>query len=127
MYTKKIYNHKLVVMMGMGIALLLFVSACALLNAPPKALIAIADGSPYGVAPLAVTFDISGSSDTDGQIVSFTFDFGDGTAPVDGTDLSQLIEHTYTTPGSYLAKLTVVDNDGKTGSINLAVMVNPAQ
>ena len=89
--------------------------------------IAIANGNPYGTAPLAVTFNISASNDPDGQIVSFTFDFGDGTDPVDGTDLSQPIEHTYTVAGGYIAELTVVDNDGKTGSIKVAVMVNPAQ
>ena len=127
MYTRKSHNHKLVVMMGMGIALLLFVSACALLNAPPKASIAIASGNPYGTAPLAVTFDISASNDPDGEIVSFTFDFGDGTDPIHGTDLSQPIEHTYTAVGSYGAKLTVVDNNGKTGAITLAIMVNPTE
>jgi len=114
-------------MMGVGIGLLFFVSACALLNAPPKASISIANGNPYGLAPLAITFDISGSSDPDGEIVSFTFDFGDGTDPIQGTDLSLPIEHTYTTAGSYAAKLTVVDDNGKTGSIMLAIMPNPAQ
>ena len=108
-------------------ALLLLVSACALLNAPPKPAIGIASGNPYGPAPLAVTFDISGSSDPDGEIVSFTFDFGDGTDPIHGTDLSQAIEHTYTTAGSYRAKLTVVDNNGKTGTIMVAIQITPAQ
>jgi len=120
-------DHRTVVMVGMGVALLLLVSACALLNQPPKPSLNIASGSPYGAAPLAVTFDISGSSDPDGEIVSFTFDFGDGTDPVEGTDLSQPIEHTYTTAGSYRAKVTVVDNNAKTGSIMLAIMVSPAQ
>jgi len=126
MYTRKGRNHKLAIMMGMGVALLLLVSACALLNAPPKPSINITDGSPYGTAPLAVTFDISASRDPDGEIVSFTFDFGDGTDPLHGSDLSQPIDHTYTAPGSYGAELTVVDNNGKTGSIMLAIMVNPA-
>ena len=127
MYTRKSHNHKLAIMMGMGVALLLLVSACALLNAPPRPSISISGGSPYGTAPLEVTFDISGSSDPDGEIVSFTFDFGDGTDTVQGTDLSQPIEHTYTVVGSYGAKLTVVDNNGKAGAITLAIMVNPAE
>jgi len=127
MHTRKGHNRRVAIMMGMGIGLLFFVSACALLNAPPKASITIADGSPYGSAPLTITFDISGSSDPDGEIVSFTFGFGDGTDPIQGTDLSQQIEHTYTTAGSYAAKLTVVDNNGKAGSIMLAIMVSPAQ
>ena len=127
MHTRKGHNRRAAIMMGVGIGLLFFVSACALLNAPPKPSISIADGNPYGVAPFTVTFDVSGSSDRDGEIVSFTFDFGDGTDPVEGTDLSQPIEHTYTTAGSYLAKLTVVDNNGKSGSIMLAIIVSPAQ
>ena len=127
MYTRKRHNYRGVAVVGMGVSLLLFVSACALLNAPPKPSINISGGSPYGVAPLAVTFDISASSDPDGEIVSFTFDFGDGTDPIQGTDLSQAIEHTYSIPGSYGAKLTVVDNNGKTGSITLAIIVNPAK
>jgi len=62
----------------------LFASSCLapLFNQPPKPLIGIAEGNPYGVAPLTITFDISGSSDPDGEIVSFTFDFGDGTDPI---------------------------------------------
>ena len=93
----------------------LFVSSCLapLFNQPPKPVIGIAEGNPYGTAPLAITFDISGSSDADGEIVSFTFDFGDGTDPISGTDLSQPIEHTYEHAGRYLASLTVVDNVGE--------------
>ena len=99
----------------------------ALFNQRPEPSIAIAEGNPYGPAPLEITFDISGSFDPDGEIVSFVFDFGDGTAPTQGTDLSQLIEHTYTSSGSYLAKLTVVDDRGTSKSIMLAIMVNPAE
>ena len=121
------HNRKHVVLIVMATGLLLLVSACTLFNAPPKASIAIADGDTYGVAPLAVTFDISGSSDPDGEIISFTFDFGDGTDPIQGTDLSQQIEHTYTTAGGYRAKLTVVDNNGKTGAMMVAIQVNIAQ
>ncbi|MHA1813188.1 MAG: PKD domain-containing protein [Candidatus Thorarchaeota archaeon] len=127
MCARKRHSHRGIVLMGMGVALLLLVSGCALLNAPPKPSISISGGSPYGTAPLEVTFDISGSSDPDGEIVSFTFDFGDGADTVQGTDLSQPIEHTYSSTGSYGAKLTVVDNNGKAGSIMLAIMVNPAQ
>lgn len=94
-----------------------FLSSCLadVFNAPPQAAITIAEGYPYGPAPLEITFDISASHDPGGQIVSFTLDFGDGTAPFSGTDLSQAISHTYEEPGSYLARVTVTDDRGKTG------------
>jgi len=69
----------------------LFVTSClsGIFNRPPEPVIAIAEGSPYGPPPREITFDISGSSDPDGEIVSFTFDFADGSEPVAGTDLTQ--------------------------------------
>jgi len=92
----------------------------------PKPVLHIAEGeSPYGTAPLTITFDISESYDPDGQIVSFTLDFGDGSEPVEGTDIAQPIVHTYATPGSYFAKLHVRDNGGATGSVWLAIQANP--
>ena len=126
-YARERHNRKVVALIAVAVAILLLVSACALLDAPPKATIAITDGSPYGPAPLTVTFDISGSSDPDGEIVSFTFDFGDGTAPVQGTDLTQPIEHTYTTAGSYVTELIVVDDQGKSTSLKTAIMVTAAE
>jgi len=109
----------------------LFASSClaSLFNQPPKPMIGITEGSLYGTAPLVVTFDISGSSDADGEIVSFTFDFGDGTDPISqGTDLSQPIEHTYERAGQYLASLIVVDNTGEERRMQTPIIVSePAQ
>jgi len=91
------------------------VTSCltTIFNQPPKPAVAIAEGSPYGPPPLTVAFDISGSSDPDGEIVSFTFNFADGSQLVEGTDLAQPISHTYLETGQYFATLTVVDNVGK--------------
>jgi hypothetical protein len=65
--------------------------------------------------PLAVTFDGSTSSDPDtaegDSVASYTFDFGDGSAPV--TQSSPTITHTYTNAGEFQAKLTVTDTHGK--------------
>ena len=114
--------------LGMLVAVGILITSClsAIFNQPPKPMIAIAYGSPYGLAPLTVGFDISGSYDPNGEIVSFTFDFGDGSEAVEGTDLSEPIEHTYDEPGTYLAKLSVVDNQGASSSIMLAIMVSAA-
>ncbi len=65
-------------------------------------------GGPYtGTAGVAVTFDGSGSSDTDGNIVSYAWNFGDGSS---GSGVSP--SHTYAAAGNYTVSLTVTDNDG---------------
>jgi YVTN family beta-propeller protein len=57
------------------------------------------------------TFDASGSSDPDGSVASYHWDFGDGTATQ--TTTSPTITHAYPSHGgSYTASLTVVDNEG---------------
>ena len=60
-----------------------------------------------GVAPLAVTFSSAGSSDADGTIASYNWVFGDGTTSTAANPVK-----TYSTAGSYSARLTVVDNGG---------------
>ncbi len=62
-----------------------------------------------GPAPLPVTFDGSGSSDPDGSIVSWSWDFGDG-----NTGSGQVVNHTFSTAGWVYVKLTVTDNTGLT-------------
>lgn len=62
-----------------------------------------------GVAPLDVRFDGSQSGDTDGVIVSYTWDFGDGKGSTGITG-----SNTYDHPGEYAATLMVTDNDGAT-------------
>ncbi|MCW4017060.1 MAG: PKD domain-containing protein, partial [Candidatus Bathyarchaeota archaeon] len=59
----------------------------------------------------AVTFDASGSSDSDGQIVGYSWNFGDGT-----TGTGKTATHVYSDIDSYTVKLTVTDNEGATDS-----------
>ncbi|MDP9797545.1 lysophospholipase L1-like esterase [Catenuloplanes nepalensis] len=54
-----------------------------------------------------VTVDAVGSRDTDGRIVEYLWDFGDGSTAV-GTTAS----HTYAEPGTYLVTLAVKDDAG---------------
>ncbi|MBC7504105.1 PQQ-dependent sugar dehydrogenase, partial [Candidatus Gracilibacteria bacterium] len=60
-----------------------------------------------GVTPLAVIFSASGSSDPDGNILTYNWDFGDG-----GTATGVAPSHVYTIDGSYDAVLTVNDGSG---------------
>lgn len=68
-------------------------------------------GGPYeammGKGEAYVTFDGSGSSDPDGMIVTYEWDFGDGNA-----DNGQSITYGYASTGTFVAALTVTDNCG---------------
>jgi len=89
-------------------------------NQPP---VAVASANPTsGVAPLAVNFNGSGSSDPDGTIASYSWAFGDGTNGGGATT-----SHTYANAGNYTAVLTVTDNQGATGtsSVGITVSANP--
>ena len=70
-----------------------------------------------GEAPLTVSFTGSGE-DSDGTIVSYEWDFGDG-----GSSTLQNPTHTYNNIGVYTATLTVTDNDGITGSDSVTIIV----
>lgn len=77
------------------------------LNAQPPVAVAQATSPTSGPAPLTVTFNGDGSSDPDGFITSYDWDFGDGT----GSTLANPSK-TYQTPGTYPVTLVVVDNAG---------------
>jgi PKD repeat protein len=76
-----------------------------------------------GFAPLDVTFDGSASSDPDAQdtVAEYTFDFGDGSAPV--TQSAATILHTYSSVGDYHAFLSVRDSRGKPSVSSAGVVV----
>jgi PKD repeat protein len=84
-------------------------------NTPP---VAVASATPTsGAAPLTVNFNSTGSNDPDGSIVSYSWNFGDGTA------ISSLASpgHVYQNAGSYTALLTVTDNRGASGTAQVAI------
>ena len=73
-------------------------------NKPP---VADPDG-PYAGSPgQAVQFDGTGSSDPDGTIVAYDWDFGDGNTATGATP-----SHTYAAAGNYTVTLTVTDDGG---------------
>ncbi len=71
-----------------------------------------------GAAPLTVQFDARGSTDPDGEVVSWRWDFGDG-----ATGRGELILHGYQTPGRYEVALTVFDEQGEPGRATVGVEV----
>jgi len=75
-----------------------------------------------GHAPLLVTADASGSSDADGQVVSYTFDFGDGT--VVGPQPGATATHVFAS-GPQAVTVLVTDNEGATGSAGASLTVSP--
>ena len=80
-------------------------------NEPPTA----NAGGPYAShVNTSISFDASKSSDPDGDdIVSYAWDFGDGT---NGNGMT--VEHSYNLSGNYTVKLTISDNQGKTSAIS---------
>ena len=85
----------------------------------PKAVIKANPRS--GEAPLTVKFDASGSSDPDGNIVSYLWNFGDGRA---GSRAKETRRYDY--ENTYPVTLTVTDNDGKTGTASVNIQVSAA-
>jgi PKD repeat protein len=90
-----------------------------------QAPVAVLDYTPEGTfeAPITITFDLSGSQDPDGTIVAWTLDFGDGSVPASGTDVTVPVEHTYEAEGSYTATLEVEDNAGKKDQASVVITV----
>ncbi|MFZ4703448.1 MAG: PKD domain-containing protein, partial [Candidatus Methylumidiphilus sp.] len=79
--------------------------------------VSVPDGTPLsGYAPLNVSFSSSGSSDPDGTVVSYLWNFGDGTSST-----SPNPAHTYVSAGTYAAVLTVTDSQGLTSANSLTV------
>ena len=71
-----------------------------------------------GPNSLTVTFDGSASTAVNGTIVSWVWDFGDGT-----TGTGAVTQHTYSSPGDYFATLTVTDSNGKINVVLLSYLV----
>ena len=96
-----------------------FVSGCWPFNEAPLALFTASTLS--GTAPLSVSFSAILSSDSDGIIVAFDWDFGDGSS-----GSGESVSHTYTTAGTRSVVLRVTDDDGARATASKTITVNPA-
>jgi len=124
---KKRERFGLLVILVVMLALIL--SGCDLLdwlfpkkNAYPTASFTFSPAKPY--VGNTVIFDGSASNDPDGQIVSYTWSFGDGSS---GSGVTTT--HVYTKAGTYKVSLEVTDNKGAKGSTSktIAVAEKPSQ
>jgi PKD repeat protein len=81
-------------------------------NAPPVAAFS------HACTALNCSVDGSGSTDTDGLVVGYAWDFGDGT-----TATGAVASHEYAASGTFPITLTVTDDDGATAMTSTSVTV----
>ncbi len=91
---------------------------CFTAGTPPVANFSNTPDPITGVAPLQVQFTDQ-SSDVDGSIASYDWDFGDG----NGSSVANP-SHTYNTPGNYTVRLTVTDDVGLTDFLERSATVS---
>ncbi len=105
-------------------------------SAPQRAVIIVEDGSgsqenrppkadfradPHrGLPPLIVTFT-NRSLDPDGEVVAFSWDFGDGTGST-----AENPTHTYTSAGEFTVTLMVTDDQGTPSAVKDETIIVPA-
>ncbi len=94
----------------------------ALKTQPPVARLTLTPAAPR--AKQTITFDASGSTDPDGQIVEYKWDF-DGDGRVDLTSTDPKVSYAYLAGGNYTVRLTVKDNTGVESSISVPLFVSP--
>lgn len=91
-------------------------------NTPPPANVAPTAYFTFSVTNLTVNFT-NQSSDSDGTIVSYDWDFGDGNS----SSAQDPAPHTFAAAGTYAVSLSVTDDDGATDSYSSSVTVTDEQ
>lgn len=92
----------------------------AMVNTGPTARFTFSPSDPQ--TNTAVNFNATDSTDSDGAISSYAWNYGDG-----NSDTGQTSTHTYASAGGYEAMLTVTDDDGATDSFNQTITVSVPQ
>ena len=96
-------------------------------NVPPLAAFVYSPVSPINSGQTVVTFNASGSTDSDGQIASYTWNFGDGT-PEENRPTATTTHVFPDTPATcleivYTVLLTVTDDTGAKASASQTARV----
>lgn len=103
-----------------GVGILVLLAACGGGGPPAPNAVATSDMQ-QGTAPLTANFDASGSTDPQSLPLTYTWNFGDGSASVTGTK----VVHTFNAHGNYT--VTVVADDGKAqGNATVSMRIAPA-
>ena len=77
-----------------------------------------------GRAPISVAFDASRSSDLQGSISEYRWDFNDGTTAVTSTPTTT---HVFRSPGTFVSTLVVKDNSGNLSQFPIGERVDVQQ
>lgn len=91
-------------------------------NQPPVAKFKVPPRVENAMWDVPVAFDAAASSDPDGKVVSYTWDFGDST-PAVFMSVPNVTHEFLGGGGAFTVKLTVTDDKGGTGSISRIVYV----
>jgi hypothetical protein len=120
-----LYSFKVVAADGYNDSLPAFINI-TVNNHPPAAVLAMSAPSANVSAP--VTFNASGSSDSDDSITAYNFSFGDGSSS--GWTPNSTAVHAYAAAGNYSATVRVRDEEGNETTsapvmVQVATIINP--
>lgn len=108
---------KRVLTITIAFLILLSLQGIAMDNAPP--FVEFSWSPQYPSVGQNVTFNASSSYDSDGYIVNYTWDFGDG-----GKAYGKIVRHAYTMEGIYNVTLVIVDDGGQKASLTKNINVD---
>ena len=100
-------------------SLLVLVTGCWPFNTAPTA--SFTSSAVSGEAPLTVSFSAILSHDSDGIIVTYEWDFGDG-----GSGSGKSASHTYSVAGTFTVVLQITDDNGAQATAQKTITVTAA-
>jgi len=106
-------------LIGAAILVAVSLSGCLMRDSHPKALFTAS--RVQKVVPFTVSFDGTISYKPNGEIATYLWSFGDGSA-----GSGPVVDHTYVEDGDYEVRLTVIDRRGRSSSSTLTIhALNP--